>query len=88
MAEAQTAAQAPTDTLSQQLPECAPPLDSSGGIPLRGNVIHYTRTRNRFKIVPEGKMPHEAVYLPLMKMNSRSDGGRAVDDQVMASKCG
>jgi hypothetical protein len=55
-------------------------------LPLRGNVIHYTRTRNRFKIVPEGKMPHEAVFLPLMKMNSQSEGGCAVDDKVMSTQ--
>ena len=84
-AEAQTADAAP-DALSQQLPEGSSSLVCASVSPLRGDVIHYTRTRNRFKIVPVGKMPHEAVFLPLIKMNGQGDGCCAVDDKVWPLK--
>lgn len=76
-AEAQLQTNAPSNGI-----EAAPVLEAAPVRPLRGSVIHYTRTRNRFKIVPEGNMPHDAVFLSLNKMNSNCEGGRAVDDSV------
>jgi hypothetical protein len=78
---AQTGTQLPKDATLTGIHVAASSSDDAV-LPLRGSVIHYSRTRNRFKIVPEGKMPHEAVFLPLMKMNSVCEGGRAVDDTV------
>ena len=67
--------------------EAVPSLETAPNRPLRGSVIHYTRTRNRFKIVPEGNMPHDAVFLSLNKMNSNCEGGRAVDESVRPLLC-
>ena len=86
MAATQSDTPAPSAALLAEVPGAVMPSDDASLLPLRGNVIHYTRTRNRFKIVPEGKMPHEAVFLPLMKMNSQSEGGCAVDDKVMLTQ--
>jgi hypothetical protein len=75
--------QAVTSPASPPLPSCSSLSDPTPR--LAGCVIHYTRTRNRFKIVPKGKMHHEAVYLSLGNMNSTSEGGCAVDDEVCAA---
>ena len=70
------------DDPAKEFPAAAPSAEPAPAPPLRGSVIHFSRTRNRFKIVPEGKLPHEAVFLPLAKMNSSCDGGCAVDATV------
>ncbi len=67
--------------------EAGPSLKTAPTRPLRGSVIHYTRTRNRFKIVPDGNMPHDAVFLSLKQMNSKCEGGCAVDDSVRPLHC-
>jgi hypothetical protein len=65
----------------------APSADGPTVSPLRGSVIHFSRTRNRFKIVQEGKMPHEAVFLTLKEMNSSCDGRCPVDETVSQYSC-
>lgn len=67
---------------SHEATASAPSADVPTVPPLRGSVIHFSRTRNRFKIVPDGKMPHEAVFLTLKEMNSSCDGRCPVDETV------